>query len=99
MGDIWNIDKVKMKVDPARTRGRRTVKLHPSNEKPIGQWNDYEVFINKGDLRIYVNRLLQNMASEVEEVTGKIALQSEGSPKEFRNIVLIPIKQGVELVR
>lgn len=92
MGDIWNIDKVKMKVDPARTRGRRTAKLHPSNEKPIGQWNDYEVYINKGDLRIYVNRLLQNMATEVEEAPGKICLQSEGSPKEFRNIVLIPIK-------
>ena len=91
MGDIWNIDKVKMKVDPARTRGRRTAKIHPSNEKPIGQWNDYEVYLNKGDLRIYVNRLLQNMASEVEETRGKIALQSEGSPKEFRNIVLIPI--------
>lgn len=98
MGDIWNIDKVKMNVDPARTKGRRTLKLHPSNEKPIGQWNDYEVYLNKGDLRIYVNRLLQNTATDVEIVPGKIALQSEGSPKEFRNIVLIPIKQGINLV-
>jgi len=92
MGDIWNIDNVKMKVDPERTRGRRTVKMHPSNERPIGQWNDYEVYLNGGELRIYVNNLLQNTATETEEVAGKICLQSEGSPKEFRNIVLIPIE-------
>jgi hypothetical protein len=93
MGDIWNIDKVRMKVDPDRTKGRRTVKLNPSNEKPIGQWNEYEVFLNSGDLRIYVNRLLQNVAAECEQVPGKICLQSEGSPKEFRNVVLIPISR------
>ena len=91
MGDIWNIDNVPMKVDPARTKDRRTVKIHPSNEKPIGQWNEYEIYMNGGDLQIYVNRLLQNYAIECQEVGGKICLQSEGSPKEFRNIVLIPI--------
>ena len=93
MGDIFNIGSFPMKTDPARTRGRHTPKMHPSNEKPIGQWNDYEVYMNGGDLRIYVNRLLQNIATEVEEVPGKICLQSEGSPKEFRNIVLNPIKR------
>jgi len=91
MGDIWNIDNFGMKVDPARTSGRRTVKMQPSNERPLGWWNDYEVTISGGDLRIYVNRLLQNTASECDHVPGKIAVQSEGSPKESRNIVLIPI--------
>jgi hypothetical protein len=93
MGDIWNIDRFQMKVEPGRTRGRRTAKMHPSNEKPTGQWNDYEIYLNGPDLRIYINSLPQNTATEVEEVPGKIALQSEGSPKEFRNIVLIPIKR------
>ncbi len=37
MGDIWNIDQFPMKVDPARTSGRHTRKLHPTNEKPVGQ--------------------------------------------------------------
>lgn len=93
MGDIWNIDNVPMKVEPARTKGRRTLKLHPSNEKPIGQWNECEIYLNGGDLQIYINRLLQNFATHCQEVPGKICLQSEGSPKEFRNIVLIPIKR------
>jgi len=91
MGDIWNIDNVPMKVDPARTKGRRTVKLHSSNEKPIGQWNEYEIYLNGGELQIYVNSLLQNQATQCQETPGKICLQAEGSPKEFRNIVLVPI--------
>lgn len=91
LGDIWNIDQFPMKVDPARTNGRHTRKLHPANEKPVGQWNDYEIYLNKGGLRLVVNRLLQNFAAECQEIPGRIALQSEGSPVEFRNIVLIPI--------
>ncbi len=92
MGDIWNIDKVAMNVDMDRTSGRRTAKLQKSNEKPLGQWNEYEVYLSGGNLKIYVNRLLQNYATQCEQGDGKICLQSEGSPKEFRNIVLIPIE-------
>jgi len=91
MGDIWNIDKVRMTVDPDRTSGRRTQKLHPSNERPTGEWNDYEMTLDGGNLEIKVNNLVQNTATDVEEVAGKICLQAEGSGKEFRNIVLIPI--------
>jgi hypothetical protein len=77
IGDIWNIDQFPMKVDPARTSGRHTHKLHPTDEKPVGQWNDYEIYLNKGDLRLIVNRLLQNFATECQEIAGPIALQSE----------------------
>jgi len=91
MGDIWNIDKFPMKTDPARTRGRRTVKMHPSNERPLGEWNDYEMTLDGGDLEIKVNNLVQNTATECAEMGGKICLQAEGSHKQFRNIVLVPI--------
>jgi hypothetical protein len=91
MGDIWNIDSFGMKTDPERTRGRHTRKMHRSNERPIGQWNDYEILLDGGDLEIKVNNLVQNTATDCDEVPGKICLQSEGSPKEFRNIVLVPI--------
>ena len=94
MGDIWNIDKFPMKAAADRTRGRHTRKAHPSNERPIGEWNDYEITLDGGDLEIKVNNLVQNTATECEEVEGKICLQAEGSPKEFRNIVLMPILRG-----
>jgi len=94
MGDIWNIDRFGMKTAADRTRGRHTRKMHRSNERPIGQWNDYEITLDGGDLEIKVNNLVQNTATECDEVAGKICLQAEGSPKEFRNIVLVPILRG-----
>jgi len=93
MGDIFNIGNVKMTVDPARTKGRRTQKMHESNERPMGQWNDYCITLDGGRLAIKVNNLLQNAATDCEEVPGKICLQAEGSHKQFRNIVLVPIEK------
>lgn len=92
-GDFWNIDKVKMTVDAARTKGRRTVKLHESNERPLGEWNDYKIVVDGGDVKLYVNGLLQNEATGVEEVAGSICLQSEGAAIQFRNVELTPIKK------
>jgi hypothetical protein len=91
MGDIYNFRKFPMKTDPKRTRGASTRKIHKSNEKPTGQWNEYEITLNKGDLELKVNSMVQNRAAECQEIPGRICLQSEGGPLEFRNIVMIPI--------
>jgi len=91
-GDIWKIGGFPMKVDPDRTKGRRTVKVHESNEKPVGEWNQYEITLKGKDLELKVNGLVQNTASEVEVVPGYIALQSEGVPIEFRNITVEPLE-------
>ncbi len=93
-GDIFNIGQFPMKTDPARTGGRRTKKMHPSNEKPLGEWNEYELMLDGGRLEIRVNGLLQNFADDCEHIAGKICLQSEGSRMEYRNIVLIPIQKA-----
>ena len=92
-GDIWNIDKVDMSVDPARTQGRRTQRMAPSSELPLGEWNHYRITLDRGELTLEVNGVVQNTASWCEEVPGKIGLQSEGAWISFRNI------RVVELVR
>ena len=91
LGDIWNIGQFPMKSDPQRTQGRRTVKRHPANERPAGEWNDYEITLDGGDLEIKVNNLVQNTATECWETPGKICIQSEGARLEYRNIVLTGI--------
>lgn len=93
LGDIWNIGEFPMTVAAERTAGRRTRKAQPSNERPLGEWNDYEIMLNGSDLAITVNNLVQNIATDCWKTPGKIALQSEGSEVEFRNIVLIPIER------
>jgi putative heme-binding domain-containing protein len=90
-GDIWNIDAVNMVIDADRTNGRRTVKMLPSNEKPLGEWNHYRIRVVGGDLELEVNGEVQNTATWVEIMAGPIALQSEGAVIEFRNIVLRPV--------
>jgi hypothetical protein len=91
-GDIWNIGQFPMKVDASRTQGRRTQKLRPSNEKPLGEWNQYEITLDGGHLKLVVNGELQNEATDVQVVPGKICLQAEGAEMELRNIVLTPLE-------
>ncbi len=92
-GDIWNIDAFPMQVDALRTEGRRTAKLAPTNEKPVGEWNLYEIVLDGGELRLVVNGVLQNSASWCEEIPGQICLQSEGARIQFRNVKITPIER------
>ncbi len=91
MGDFFSIGKFPFKGPADRTRGRYIGKAHESNEKPLGQWNQYEIGLHGGNLELKVNGLVQNTATGCLETPGKIGLQSEGTPMEYRNIVLIPI--------
>ncbi len=89
-GDFWNIDDYTMTAAPDRTKGRNTKKTHAA-ERPVGEWNEYEIIVDKGDVILYVNGEELNRATGVEENAGKICLQSEGAEIQFRNIRLVPL--------
>jgi hypothetical protein len=89
-GDFWNIGEFPMKTDPDRTRGRNTKKTHFA-ERPVGEWNEYEIIVAGGSIVLKVNGQLVNEAWSVQEIPGKICLQSEGAEIHFRNIRLAPI--------
>ncbi len=89
-GDFWNIDEVKMTVAKDRTNGRNTRRTSTA-ERPIGEWNEYEIIVDHGLIVLKVNGEELNRATDVEEVAGKICLQSEGSEIHFRNIRLVPL--------
>ena len=90
-GDFWNIDKFPMKTALKRTSGRNTKKTHFA-ERPIGEWNTYEIIVDGASITLKVNGETVNEASEVMEIPGKICLQSEGAEIHFRNIRLAPIR-------
>jgi len=75
-----------------RVRGRRVFKYGEHNEKEPGQWNTYEVWCVGGTVRPYVNGKLMNEATDCAITAGKICLQSEGVPIEYRNFYIEPVK-------
>lgn len=89
--DFWNIDNYQMTVDASRTNGRNTKHTHAA-ERPIGEWNEYEIIVDKGDIALYVNGELLNSASNVEQNAGYICLQSEGAEIQFRSVRLVELK-------
>ena len=91
-GDFFIIGGTSMKVGGVVKRGHAP-KKHPTNEKPIGEWNAYDIVCDGGTIKLTINGLLQNEGTEASVTSGKILLQSEGSPIEFRNIYLEPLEK------
>lgn len=63
-------------------------KFEESSEKTPGEWNKYEITCKDNTITLIVNGVLQNKATETTISSGKIGLQSEGGPMEFRNFYL-----------
>lgn len=66
-------------------------KFEESSEKAAGEWNSYDITSLDGTLELRVNGVLQNTGTDMTLTEGNIALQSEGSPLQFRNIYLQPL--------
>ncbi|MFC1729147.1 DUF1080 domain-containing protein [candidate division KSB1 bacterium] len=67
-------------------------KMQESTEKAIGEWNSYRAVCVNDEITCYVNDVLQNKGVQSSLVKGKICLQSEGAPIEFRNIRIEPLQ-------
>lgn len=81
--------------EKAATRARnnrRMPKLAESSEKPLGEWNTYDIVCRGDTVTVRVNGVEQNRTMGLTVREGHICLQSEGSPIEFRNVRLDPLK-------
>ena len=92
-GDFWLIEGARLvtpeeRVDKGTPRHRNRIK---TNEKPVGEWNAYEITCDGDRVTLTVNGEVLNEGTGAEEWAGKIGLQSEGSEIHFRNIRLIPL--------
>jgi len=104
-GDFWVIGKgVDLRVEDERARRRsprpgdqhthrRVRNLTDGSERPIGSWNSMRVVCRDTEIEVFVNGELVNHGTACTETEGAIALQSEGTPIEFRSIRLTPLQQ------
>jgi len=92
-GDFWVIGtELDVEKEQTRKQGRRHINLTDDSEKPLGEWNHMEIVCAGDTITVYVNGDMVNKATNVNVTSGGIALQSEGTPIEYRNIKLTPLE-------
>ncbi len=83
-------------VEPLSTApGAMTPQLErrqPDSEKPLGEWNSFDIVCRGDTLEVSVNGVLQNTVTRCEPHAGKIGIQCEGFPYELRNLRLTPLE-------
>jgi len=94
-GDLVSIGGTDWKEYADLSRRDRNIilrKLKDSSEKPVGQWNECEIICKDDWIVVFVNGVLQNVATKTSVTSGKICLQSEWKPIEFRNVYIEPLE-------
>ncbi len=100
-GDLWlqTAAEVKLTVDPARRdaddKTNRHVWRAPKDEaveRPTGEWNDYRIVCRGGSIEVAVNGRVVNGGTECNLTRGRIALQSEGTEIEFKDVMIRGVK-------
>jgi len=96
-GDFWILSYSGITVDGTRyedpnNKYVHVKRRHDSSEYPPGQWNTYDIYCQDGTVRSVVNGVEQNYGTQATPAKGYIALQSEGSPIEFRSITIESLK-------
>ncbi len=61
-------------------------------ENPTGQWNCLDVFCKDNTIRIFINGFPQNQVIDASRNRGSICLICRGSPIEWKNLYLNPLK-------
>lgn len=88
-GDFWVIGTTLEIENPeGRIEDRRHKNLTDGSEKPLGEWNKMEITCRGDEITVKVNGELVNHATKLSQAKGAIALQSEGTPIEYRDIKL-----------
>ncbi len=90
-GDFYSIGEFPMTGDAARSKGRH-VAHRKGNERPQGEWNEYEIIVNGPTIVLSVNGEELNRAENCRVAPGRIALQSEGGQIWFKDVRMAPLR-------
>jgi hypothetical protein len=85
-GDVFPVGNSKMKpFAPTSPNGTRSFPKK-NLSKGVGEWNHYRIRAVNGEVRLSVNGEEVSGGSDCQPCKGYVALESEGSPIEFKNI-------------
>ncbi len=93
--DIW-VPNMEARRGPKEEWGidgqkrRRILNLTDGSEKPAGEWNQMVIEACGRTIDIWVNGELVNHGEHCTATHGRIAIQAEGAPCEFRRIEIQP---------
>lgn len=79
---------------PLDNKRKRAPKFAASSEKPLAEWNTYEIFCRGDTIEVFINGTRQNLVEKLPVSAGGIALQLEGFPIDFRNVWLEPLPKN-----
>lgn len=94
-GDFIFLDNITAKVNGKLVEAGASV-VSPkflANENPYGEWNTVVVKSFNGKITQYLNGKLVNECTDASSTEGKISLNYERSPIDFRNITIKEIKK------
>ena len=77
--------------------GRLARPAAESAEKPLGEWNAFDIVVAGDTITLSVNGVEANRMTGVIPGAGMIGLQSEGAAIDFRNFVLTPLPYAKDL--
>ena len=85
-GDVFPVGSSKMKpFEPTSPNGSRSFP-RKNLSKGVGEWNHYYIRAINGEVRLWVNGEEVSGGNKCNPAEGYLALESEGSPIEFKNI-------------
>ena len=87
-GDFVLLDSVTINVKGIKSVAGKSVNVmrNIDNEKPFGEWNTILIQSKNGHCSQYLNGQLVNEGTDATSKEGRILLQYEGSPIDFKNI-------------
>jgi len=95
-GDFIFLDQVTAKVNGKQIEPGASVTSAKfiENEKPYGEWNTIFIKSANGKITQYLNGKLINEGTESSSTEGRISLNYEGAPIDFKNIAIKNISKN-----
>ncbi|WP_418263521.1 3-keto-disaccharide hydrolase [Flavobacterium faecale] len=89
-GDFVLLQEVTLNVNGTNTIPGRSVssKFFIDKEKPVGEWNTLVVTVRNGCVTQKLNGKVVNKGTEATVKEGRILLQYEGYPIDFRKVII-----------